>query len=110
MRFGSNQAKINILRRSAGGNSGGVARGSFEAAFETFASWRQNQGREQVAGGVADDVIQVLLRVNNTAQNRTITAADRVELNGTQYPIASVGLPDRLGNFIDFVLERKRAG
>ncbi len=112
MRFGPNTAKIAIERRAVvAGNPGGRARANtYVRQFETWATWRQMQGREIVAAGLVQDEIPLMVRINDTPRNRTITSADRVNLKGVDYAISSVGLPDRVGGYIDLSIVRKKAG
>ena len=111
MRFGPNSAKVTVLRRPVvPGNPHGVSRASFEPAFETWASWRSLSGREIVEAGMAEDAIDLAVRVHDTPRNRTITGADRIKLRGQEFNIVTVALPDRIGGFIEFSARRNMGG
>lgn len=111
MRFGPNSAKLGILRRAVlPGDPGGVARGDYAFFFSTWCSWRNISGQQLVEAGLVEDAANVVARVNDNASNRTITDADRAQLRGQTYAIVRVGLPDRVGGFIEMTLTRKIGG
>jgi head-tail adaptor len=111
MRFGPNSAKVAILRRPAiEGAPGGVARGAYEVVFETWASWRYLAGREMVEAGIAQDAIDLAMRVQASGRNRSITAADRLTFESQDYDIVTVAPRDRLGGFIELTVRRHKGG
>lgn len=107
MRFGANSARLTVRRKQPQAGVPGVPFGEYADAFTTWCSWRQARGAEAVTAGQAEDVIQLVTRVGNCAQNRTITGADCATLNGVGFSIATVGLPDRLTGTIELVLKRQ---
>ena len=107
MRFGSNSAKLTIRRRADQSDVPGVPLGNFANAFQTWCSWRQQTGSQIVVAGQAEDATSIVVRVNDGAQNRTITSQDRIMLNGVDYAILTVGLPERIGAYIEIVLRRE---
>lgn len=110
MRFGPNRKRILLRRRAATDHAGGVERGDYADAFHTWASWRAQTGQPLTEAGFVQDDIGLVLRVNRTANNRTISIADRIVFNGEDYAIASVSPPDRLGGFIEISLKRHIGG
>lgn len=111
MRFGPNSAKATILRRPVvAGAARGVARGDYAAVFTTWMSWRYQSGREIVEAGLAQDAIDLVLRLQASLRNRTITAADRLTLDGADYDIVTVAPRDRVGGFIELTVRRHKGG
>ena len=111
MLAGRMRHKITIRRRSVEpGDPGGVPRGPFADVFSTRAWLRQENGVKALEAGIGEDQARVLLRVYDCAQNRTITAADRVFVNGQDWSIDTVAAPDPVKNMIEIIAVRKLGG
>lgn len=110
MRCGPNTCQAQILRRPAQTNVGGVALGAFEPVWKTWASWRYATGRENAAAGLAENPIDLVVRVNDSSRNREITSADRVGMIGGEFAIVNVAPRDRQGGFIELQLRREIGG
>jgi len=111
MLAGKMRYAVTIRRRSVvTGDPGGVPRGPYADAFTTRAQLRQESGAKMIEAGVAEDQRRSLLRVYDCAQNRTITSADRVRIDGVEWSIQSVSTPDRVANWIEIVIVRKIGG
>lgn len=108
MQPGKFDTRLAILRR---GLVAGERTGAF---FEVFSTWcaqtRQTAPRPMVEGGLASDVLDITVRVRDCAQNRTISNADRVTLQGADFAVVNTGLPDRLYQTIELTLRRQIAG
>jgi head-tail adaptor len=70
-------------------------RGPYALAFTVWASFRPQSVREAAQGGAAQNVETGTLTVRDSAQTRTITNGERVKLQGRDFAIEGVGLPDR---------------
>jgi hypothetical protein len=120
MQSGRMRYSLAVFRRGViAGNPGGVARGDYAFVFKTRASLKQTPGTKLVEGGIAEDGKRASLRIYKSAQNLTITVADRVMLNpgtsmaysGAQsWSIESVGEADVFHRFIDLVIMKKMGG
>lgn len=97
-----------VLAAAVAGNQ----RGGFEAVpfLTVWANFRQTPGREQVSAGLVEDQIGGTLRIRDCRAAREITAADRVVMSGANFAIRSVGLPEVLQGYIEFVVQREVAG
>lgn len=81
-------------RRPAGAN--GQDRGDTFAPYLTvWARYLRIKGSEKVEAGRDVDVEQATLVIRDSTAVREITAADRVTVQGRDFAVASVGLPDR---------------
>jgi len=98
MDSGRFEYRAQFMRRpvilDADGNDTGD-RGPYEAAFTIWGNFRPQSAREAAQGGGAQNVETGTLTVRDTAQSRTITNGDRVTLQGRDFAIDGVGLPDR---------------
>lgn len=102
---------ITIRRRALRpGETDGNPRGEYYDAFTTRASFQQTPGVKAVEAGVGEDQNRALLRIYDCAQNRTITAADRVLVDGQNWSIETVSRPDRVRRYIEIVIVRKLGG
>ena len=70
-------------------------RGPYAQVFTVWASFRPQSVREAAQGGAAQNVETGILTVRDTAQARTITNGERVKIQGRDFAIEGVGLPDR---------------
>ena len=70
-------------------------RGDYAPAFTLSANFRPQSIREAAQGGAAQNVEAGILTVRDTAQTRTVTNADRVKVQGRDFAVEGVGLPDR---------------
>lgn len=111
MLAGRMRYSIAILRRAVvPGDPGGVPRGDFSDAFATRASFKQASGAKAIESGLVEDQARALLRVYDCAQNRTITVADRILLEGSEWSIETVSRPDRIRRHIEITVVRKIGG
>jgi head-tail adaptor len=111
MLAGRMRYSVTILRRAVVlGDPGGAPRGDFTDAFTTRASFKQASGAKAVEAGLAEDQARGLLRVYDCTQNRTINVADRIRVEGREWAVESVSLPDRTRRFIEIVVARKIGG
>lgn len=70
-------------------------RGPYAPVFTLWANFRPQSVREAAQGGAAQNVESGTLTVRTTTQSRTITNGDRVTIDGRDFAIDGVGLPDR---------------
>jgi head-tail adaptor len=70
-------------------------RGPYASVFTLWANFRPQSVREAAQGGGAQNVETGILTVRDTAQSRTITNGDRATIQGRDFAIDGVGLPDR---------------
>lgn len=111
MLAGRMRHKITIRRRAVlVGDPGGMARGDFADAFSTRAWLKQENGVKAFESGLAEDQARVLLRVYDCARNRSITAADRITINGEDWSIDTVAAPDPARKLIEIIAIRKIGG
>lgn len=99
MLFGS--GKLNrrgtVLRRAQVTNTRGTARGDFaevSGLTRIACGYRELSLREIALGSGAQGVIDGEVRVRTSALTRTITNADRIEIDGQGFDIIAAGLPD----------------
>jgi len=90
--------RANILRRppvldDQGKDTGD--RGPYALAFTIWANFRPQSLREAAQGGAARNVEVGTLTIRDSAQAQTVTNADRVVMQGRDFAIDGVGLPDR---------------
>lgn len=108
---GNNTAKITIRRRaSVADPTGGTTKGDYADAFSTWCGWKQATGTKKVENGLVEDDALIVARVNDGIQNRSISIADRATLLGQDYEIATVGLPERIGAYIEMTLRKEQGG
>ena len=107
MLFGPNFATATIRRRPV---VGGVVRGEFANVFTTTAGWRPLQGATVVEFGLSQDETGLMLRVQDCAQNRSITHADRMTFLGGDWTIVSTNPPDRVTGSISIILKKSIGG
>lgn len=70
-------------------------RGPYAPAFTLNANFRPQSVREAAQGGAAQNVETGTLTVRDSTQARTITNGERVKIQGRDFAIEGVGLPDR---------------
>lgn len=85
-------------------------RGPYALAFTLWANFRPQSAREAAQGGQAQNVETGTLTVRDTAQSRTITNADRVVLQGRDFAVEGVGLPDRRTGLISMNVSSNLGG
>lgn len=86
-----------VMRRAIvlDGDGDPAGAGAFEPVMTLWASYRPESVREAAQGGRAQNVEAGTLTVRDSAQARTVTNGDRIALQGRDFGIAGVGLPDR---------------
>lgn len=70
-------------------------RGDYAPVFALWSNYRPQSAREAAQGGAAQNVENGILTIRDGAQARTITNGDRVKIQGRDFNIDGVGLPDR---------------
>ena len=109
MALSGSGVKITVLRQGVvAGNPGGNSRSEYQDAFWAYADMQQESGRSVVQAGLQNDEVGIVLRVNDSAANRTITIADRIRLMDREFAIQTVGLPDRLTSSITLTVTQSR--
>jgi head-tail adaptor len=103
--------KISVYRRAVvAGDPAGMPRGDFELQFTTRAWLKAETGAKASEAGLAEDQARALLRIYDCARNRTITAADRITVNGESWSIETIAPPDITRDLIELVIVRKIGG
>ncbi|ATQ67736.1 MULTISPECIES: head-tail adaptor protein [Methylosinus] len=111
MQAGRMRYLVTIRRREViPGDPGGVPRGDYADAFTTRAAFAQLSAMKAAEAGLVEDQAHGQLTVYDCAQNRTITAADRISFAGADWSIESVQLPDKLRRWIKIDVARKIGG
>lgn len=85
-------------------------RGDYVPVFTVWANFRTQSVREAAQGGGAQNVEDGTLTIRDSEQARTVTNGDRVLLQGRDYAITGVGLPDRRTGLIAIVLSSNLGG
>ncbi|MGY2052955.1 phage head completion protein [Methylobacterium sp. JK268] len=88
---GSLDRLVTIRRRPQVGTT---SRGPYEDAFKTWGSFRALSVREAIEAGRVQNIENGTLMVRNGPETRTITVADRVMIQGRDFAIEGVGVPD----------------
>ena len=107
MDSGKFDQRMAVKRRPIDANN---VRGDFALVFTTWAQVMQFPPRVRSpdqAGGIVEDAVNVVARVRDCSQNRTITNADRVAIQGSEFAVLNAGLPVRIGQFIELILSRQ---
>jgi SPP1 family predicted phage head-tail adaptor len=107
MNFSSQSFQITILRRPVDPTD---VRGAFSPAFSRWASIRQTSGQEIVQAGLDQSAINMVIRLRDDSDTRTITAVDRASVRGDEFAIVNVSQPDRRGGYIEILLRREIGG
>ncbi len=85
-----------VMRRAIvlDGDGDPAGAGAFEPVMTLWAVTGESV-REAAQGGRAQNVEAGTLTIRDSAQARTVTNGDRIALQGRDFGIAGVGLPDR---------------
>lgn len=111
MRFGANSEKITVLREGIiAPDASGNTRSTHVAAWATWANWRLAGSRPVVDGNLAQDASDLVIRVNDSPRNRTLSIADRIRMRSGTYAIVSSSPPDRSGGFVEITIRRQIGG
>jgi head-tail adaptor len=116
MHAGRMSYKVTVRRRAViAGNPGGDARGDFADAFVTRAALKQRNGFSRAEAGLLENMNVAVLRVYSSAQNRTITIADRLRIEGPNLPagewaVDNVNLPDATRRHIEITVIQRIGG
>lgn len=98
MDSGRFEKRATVMRRpvieDADGEDTGQ-RGDYAPAMTLWANYRPLSAREAAQGGRAQNVETGTLTIRDSAQARTVSNADRIALQGKDFGITGVGLPDR---------------
>lgn len=84
---------------------GNVTAGGWVSLATVSGRLSERPGRENVAAGRLESSAVATLVIRDSATARTITAADRVTVDGRDYAIRDVRPPQRMG-VIEMVVER----
>jgi len=107
MYFSPQTFRMSVLRRAIDTDND---RGAFAEVFSRLANIRQNGGQQMVDAGLAQSASQLIVRVRDDSDTRTITIADRASLRAVEYAIIAVNPPDRRGGYIEITLQQQIAG
>jgi head-tail adaptor len=108
MQAGRFDTRVTVLRRTL---VNGEPTGPWVGQFSTWAAqMRQSTPQPLVEGGLVSDVIAITVRVRDSARNRTIGNADRLEMQGSEFQVVNTGLPDRIAQTIELMLKRQVGG
>lgn len=117
MHAGRMTYKVTVRRRAViAGNPGGDARGDFADVFVTRAALKQKNGFSRVEAGLLENMNVAVLRLYSaSAQNRTITIADRLRIEGPNLPagewaVDNVSLPDAARRHIEITVIQRIGG
>lgn len=100
--------RVTILRRPP--SQGGASRGPYQEAFRAWGRYIPASAREASVGGQAVNVENGTLMVRTNSQTRTITSMDRVLLDGRDFGIDGVQIPDRRTGLISLSVATKLGG
>lgn len=101
--------RVAILRRPE--VAGGVSlRGDYQEAFRTWGRYIPASAREASEAGQAVNVESGTLAVRTNGQTRTITSMDRVRVDGRDFGIDGVQIPDRRTGLITLSIATKLGG
>lgn len=70
-------------------------RGPYAVSFSVWANFRPQSLREAAQGGAARNIETGTLTIRDSITARTIANGDRIVLQGRNFAIEGVGLPDR---------------
>ncbi|MGU3418525.1 head-tail adaptor protein [Methylobacterium sp. D54C] len=87
-----------------------TGRGDYADLFTTWANYRPAALREAVQGGGAVNVASGTLAIRDSARARDLVTTDRVTLQGQDFDVKGVGLPDRRTGLILMQIETSLGG
>jgi len=101
-----------VMRRAIVNDADGdpVGAGDFEPVMTLWANYRSESVKEAAQGGRAQNVEAGTLTIRDSAQARTVTNGDRITLQGRDFGIAGVGLPDRRTGTIQLAISTDFGG
>lgn len=101
-----------VLRRAAVTDADGdvVGAGAYEPVMTLWANYWPQVAREAAQGGRAQNVETGTLPIRDSAQARTVTNGDRIALQGRDFGIAGIGLPDRRSGTIQLTIATDLGG
>ncbi len=97
--------RVTILRRPPG-----VNRGPYDEAFRAWGRYIPASAREAAEGGQAVNVESGTLLVRTSSETRSITNMDRVLLDGRDFGIEGVQIPDRRTGLISLSIATRLGG
>ncbi len=98
MRFGPNPVLVDIRRRATDAD---FVRGAYASVATLMGSLRQVTGQQKAEAGMVENAIDLFVRFSVTAVTRQISIEDRLIIDGLNYAVKSVALPERRGGFIE---------
>lgn len=111
MQAGRMRYRVAILRRELlPDDQDGAPRGDFAPAFTTRAAFAQLSALKAAEAGLVEDQAHGVLTVYDCAQNRSITVADRIAIEGVEWSVESVSIPDKMWRSIKIGVARKMGG
>lgn len=85
-------------------------RGDYAPAMTLWANYRPSSAREAAQGGRAQNVETGTLMIRDSVQARTITNGERLVLQGRDFGVIGVGLPDRRTGMIQLNISTELGG
>ena len=95
--------RLNTVSDAYGNPSSGFAGSAY---LTRWGKLQVERGQEKLEAGRLESSLQAVLKIRSDTETRTITAADKVEVDGEAYQIRSISNPDRRERFLELHLER----
>lgn len=87
-----------------------VGAGDYAPVMTLWANYWPLGAKEAVQGGRAQNVETGTLTIRDSVQARTVTNGDRIALQGRDFGIAGIGLPDRRSGTIQLTIATDLGG
>lgn len=98
------------FRRRGAVDGDPAERGDYADLFTTWANYRPIPAREAAQGGGAVNVAGGTLAIRDSARARDLVTTDRVTLQGQDFDVKGVDLPDRRSGLILLQIETSLGG
>lgn len=93
--------RVTFKRQSQDSDGYGNVSGEFEPLFTVWGNVRETPGKERVEAGSVEGIVTCTIRIRDSAQARTITAADQAEARGKVWNLEAPTFVSDRGTFID---------
>ncbi len=93
--------RVTFNRQTQVDDGYGNVTGEFEPLFTVWGNVREMPGKERVEAGSVEGIITCTIRIRDSAQARTITAADQAEARGKVWNLETPTFVNDNGAFLD---------